>query len=635
MTHNNLEPIEGTIVAKYQPCCLCGSSDAMTIYEKEKPLHYQSWCFSCKGIQSAWNEADLYEKCEYDPELDFRDKKENHSKSKKKKDKTHMHDADNHTPEEPHAPHSTTQDVELDFKYVDIRDWAISKEVCEEVGIGVKTEVFNWGVQRKILQNYKNEMGQITAQKVRIQNVKWVLDDVGEAVRDADGKRVFETTSAGLPKWEYITTSKGKEIKCQWYGNVADTELFGMDRAKRMTGKKIAIVEGEKDLAAFATMIHRIPAVSVKDGASGAAKDCKKFFQFLNEYDEILVIGDNDEPGKQMNKTVAELFPRKHRVVHLDKFKDVQEYLANGAEDAFKDCFFNAKRQVPQMVKPISELMPLLFEPDPPCYCEYPWPSFNDKLGGIHLGEVVGVLAHEKIGKTSIMRNIAYHIWKTTGDPVGIIFLEDVKKDLVKGMVSLHLGVNLNKKGVTVPEDMLHQAAKDLTEDDRIYFKAEGGPGEIGDLMDVIDWMIAVGCKVIFFDNVSTLIVGDTASDSERQGIDNLIVECRDRATASEVCIFVVQHLNRQGFPRGSHALPIFASTTLELVRDGDAEDDVAKNTTEVICRGNRKYGFRGEVALLNYEHDTSFLTELNQNSIMAYKEWKERVKEESKKRRD
>ena len=114
-----------------------------------------------------------------------------------------------------------------------------------------------------------------------------------------------------------------------------------------------------------------------------------------------------------------------------------------------------------------------------------------------------------------------------------------------------------------------------------------------------------------------------------------MIVECRDRATASEVCIFVVQHLNRQGFPRGSDALPIFASTTIELIRDGDSEDDVAKNTTEVVCRGNRRYGFRGQVALLNYEHETSYLTELNQEAIIRYKEWKERVKEESKKRRD
>jgi twinkle protein len=613
------EPPIGHRIAQYEPCPLCGSSDAMAIYEKEIPKnHYQSWCFSCKGIQTAWSAPELYEEMDWKDMPNFTNVKQLVTKREEIKEMS-----------EP----TKTKDVELDFDYKDIADWGISKKVCEEVGIGVKHEVFTWGCQRKIFQNYKNELGQITAQKVRTQNVNWVMDSAGEPSKDANGKRIFETDSTGRAKWEYIKTEKGKEIKSQWYGNVADTELFGMDRARRMSSKKIVIVEGEKDLAAFASIFDRFAVVSVKDGASGVSKDCKKFFQFLNDYEEIIVIGDNDDAGRQMNRDVAALFPRKHKVVHLDKFNDVQDYFINNAVEEFKSCFFNAKKQVPQMVKPISELTHLLFEPDPPCYCEYPWPSFNDKLGGIHLGEVVGILAHEKVGKTSFLRNVAHQVWKTTGDPVGIIFLEDVKKDLVKGMVSLQLGINLNKKGVTVPPDMLRKAADELSVDDRIYFKAEGGPGETDALMDVIDWMIAVGCKVIFFDNVSTLIVGDTASDSERQGIDNLIVECRDRATASEVCIFVVQHLNRQGSPRGSHALPIFASTTLELIRDADTEDEVAKNTTEVICRGNRKFGFRGEVALLNYEHDTSYLTELNQNSILAYKEWKEKVKEESKKR--
>lgn len=958
-------PVVGNRISQWEPCPLCGSSDAMAVYEKDSPAkHYQSWCFSCRGIQTAWTEAELYEIVA--PEDAPRFHNVLAMNQPKKQDK-----APDMTPD--NSSHQTIKDIQLDFEYRDIKDWKITKAVCEEVGIGVKIEDFGDHLRRTIFQNYKNEVGQITAQKVRVQTLGCIKDSAGDPERDASGRRVWETNSEGEPKWEYTKSSKGKEIKCMWYGNVADTELFGMDRARRMTGKKIVLVEGEKDLAAFASVFDRIPVVSVKDGASGAVKDCKKFFQFLNGYDEIIVCGDNDEAGRQMSKDVAEMFPRKHKVMYLDKFKDIHEYFDAGAVDELKSCFFHAKRQVPQMVKPISELTHLLFEPDPPCYCEYPWPSFNDKLGGIHLGEVVGVLAHEKVGKchgvdtpirmydysikkvqdivagdvvmgmggqprvvkntvkgvgplyrvdqsrgmsyvvndvhllavkrksdariefieakalaaktffqrnrgdykgfrealdtsrlhqpvpldpylfglwlgdgtsnkpqfttkdaevvnafkewanprglrvtpdktgitydivgssgvtnpftqalrdlnvfgdkhvpdcyvdnhqevllqflagildtdgwvrnsgtaielaqkrkqiceavleiahrlgfhakmqqitkscvymgekktgtyykvsiigdvfkiplriarkrmvvdsvkprtnyansslnltelgvgayygfelegedktylladgtvthnTSFLRNVAYNVWKTTGDPVGIIFLEDVKKDLVNGMVSLQLGVNLNKKGVTVPDALLRQAADTLTQDDRIYFKAEGGPGEISALMDVIDWMIAVGCKVIFFDNVSTLIVGDTASDSERQGIDNLIVECRDRATASEVCIFVVQHLNRQGFPRGSHALPIFASTTLELIRDGDTDDEIAKNTTEVVCRGNRKYGYRGEVALLNYEHDTSYLTELNQNSILAYKEWKERVKEESKKRRD
>ena len=53
----------------------------------------------------------------------------------------------------------------------------------------------------------------------------------------------------------------------------------------------------------------RYPIVSVRTGAAGAVTDCKKQYEFINGFEQIVLCFDNDEPGREASRRVAELFP--------------------------------------------------------------------------------------------------------------------------------------------------------------------------------------------------------------------------------------------------------------------------------------------------------------------------------------
>ena len=92
--------------------------------------------------------------------------------------------------------------------------------------------------------------------------------------------------------------------------------------------KNFTITEGEFDaLAAFQMLGSRYPTVSIRRGATGAVKDVTEAFSWLDTFDNVVIAFDNDKPGQEASKLVAELFAHKALVVKLTKYKDANEAL--------------------------------------------------------------------------------------------------------------------------------------------------------------------------------------------------------------------------------------------------------------------------------------------------------------------
>ena len=106
-----------------------------------------------------------------------------------------------------------------------------------------------------------------------------------------------------------------KEKTFKFNGN-AQADLFGQDAFSK-GGKSVTITEGEFDaMAAYQMMFMSEPCVSVINGASGAVKDCKRNYEWLDSFDKINICFDSDKPGQEAALAVAELFdPRKVRLV--------------------------------------------------------------------------------------------------------------------------------------------------------------------------------------------------------------------------------------------------------------------------------------------------------------------------------
>ena len=111
--------------------------------------------------------------------------------------------------------------------------------------------------------------------------------------------------NSGLPVAQKLRF-QGK--KFQIVGDAGAMTLFGSHIWS--TGKKIVLTEGEIDCLSVAQAGNlRWPVVSVPNGAQSAVKAVKANWEYLNQFDEVIVMFDQDQVGQAAAQAVAELLP--------------------------------------------------------------------------------------------------------------------------------------------------------------------------------------------------------------------------------------------------------------------------------------------------------------------------------------
>mgnify|MGYP003334120359 FL=1 len=127
-----------------------------------------------------------------------------------------------------------------------------------------------------------------------------------------------------------------------WLGDPSKVSLYG--RWLWSPSKKIVITEGEIDaLTVSQLQQNRWPTVSVANGAQSAAKALKQEFEWLNQFESIVLMFDMDGPGQTAARECAELFePGKVKIAKLPR-KDANECLLKGEGEAVIRAMWDAE----------------------------------------------------------------------------------------------------------------------------------------------------------------------------------------------------------------------------------------------------------------------------------------------------
>ena len=156
----------------------------------------------------------------------------------------------------------------------------------------------------------------------------------------------------------------GKKPTKTWCQKDADTTplLFNMNRIN--TTSPLLITEGELDCAA-AIESGYLNAVSVPLGA-GNFHWIEENFDWLEQFDSIILCSDNDKAGNEMRKEVLNrLGSWRTRFVEIPfecdghKIKDLNELLYWGGKDAVIDAILNAKDTPVDSVSDFSDIQSL------------------------------------------------------------------------------------------------------------------------------------------------------------------------------------------------------------------------------------------------------------------------------------
>jgi twinkle protein len=405
-----------------------------------------------------------------------------------------------------------------------------------------------------------------------------------------------------------------------WLGDPSQTSLYGQ-WLWPSGGKMVVVTEGEIDaLTVSQLQQNRWPTVSIQNGSAGAAKSLKKQLEWLNKFESVILMFDMDEPGQKAAKECAELFePGKAKIASLP-YKDANECLVKGKGDEVIRAMWNASVYRPDGILNGEDLWSTIIEQDTSKSIPYPWTFLNEKTHGIRTSELVTLTAGSGIGKSAVVREIAYHLLNQ-GERVGMIMLEESVKTTALGLMGLHLNRRLHLRMDNVDTDELKLAFDNTLGTGRLYLYDHFGSTKVDHLLSRIRTLAkSFDCKYIFLDHLSIVVSSMDESGDERKLIDRTMTLLRTLVQETGIGLVVVSHLRRpegKGHEegahtalnqlRGSHAIAQLSDMVIGLERNQQGE-----NPNETVFRvlKNRFSGETGQAGSLFYNTDTGRLTE-------------------------
>lgn len=413
-------------------------------------------------------------------------------------------------------------------------------------------------------------------------------------------------------------------------GKHEDVVMFGMNLFP-LGGKFLTITEGEEDaMAAYQMMKSQSPSfepsvISIPDGAASAEKACKKAWEYINSFENIIIAFDGDDVGKKAADKIAKLFDYKPRILLFSEakknkdgvweYKDANDYLKAGKVKEFVNLWWRSERMQPKGVLSFKSLWDSMTKEDTDITVTWPWEGLNKKSGGgLSTGQFVVVKASPKIGKTALLRELAYHIRCESTYNVGLIFLEDTKKSIGMGMCALHMSKPIQFGNIPYTLDELQKSHEFMSADDRLTIFDPEDDRTVENIFNKIMYFVkAHECKFIILDHISMLAY-QSADNDERRFLDKLCADLKALTTSLNIGIVAVIHTNDDGKTRGSRAPVQLCNLLINLNRDKLNSDPIIANTTEVIVEENRKTGDSGLACKLFFDRDTGRMTELDQD---------------------
>ena len=424
--------------------------------------------------------------------------------------------------------------------------------------------------------------------------------------KDSQGRTVAQKIRQPNKEFAFTGDAKAVGLYGQWLWN---------------KGKRIIITEGEIDALSYSqVMNNKWPVVSIPKGALHAATAIKKAYDYLENFEEIVICFDQDESGQKAAIECAELLPvGKARIARLP-LKDPNEMLVAGRTEELMQAFWDAKPYRPDGLLVTSDLKDSIMVADERGL-SYPFSGLNDKLGGIFPSTLITVTSGSGLGKTTFMRELAYHLHTVHRKKVGMIMLEETTKRTVRSLVGLHLNKMIEADLSNTSPEELGTAFDELFGTRDITLYDHFGSTEVDNILNRIRYMArAMDCTHVVLDHLAILISG-LQMDDERKMIDLAMTKLRTLVQETGITLFLVSHLRRPsgdkghedghavslGHLRGSHSIAQLSDAVIGLQKPSD---DPTGDATELVVLKNRSTGERGSAGILSYSRETGRLTE-------------------------
>ena len=161
-----------------------------------------------------------------------------------------------------------------------------------------------------------------SAQRLQKRNLSEKVCQKYKILKDGDILRMYYHDTSGKPIGSKIRTKN----KLFSYEGETKGLFFGQHLFFRNSKEKsVVITEGELDAASVCEALGDFPAVSLPSGAAAARKAMKNNYEWLQQFEKIILFFDNDEAGHKATKEAADVLPpgkvtiqlENHQVLHI------------------------------------------------------------------------------------------------------------------------------------------------------------------------------------------------------------------------------------------------------------------------------------------------------------------------------
>lgn len=424
-----------------------------------------------------------------------------------------------------------------------------------------------------------------------------------------------------------------KDKKFFWLGGEAP--LYGQHLWKS-GGKMIVVTEGELDaLSVSQAQNNKWPVVSLPHGAQNAPKTFKQELDYLESFESVILLFDMDDAGREAAQKCATLLsPGKIKIGQLP-LKDASEMLKAGRGAEIVQCIWQAKEFVPSGIVNGQDLWEDLEKPIE-TGLSYPFKSLTRLMYGAREGEIYVLGAGTGLGKTTVYKEIAYHLAMEHDQKVGLLFLEEQNKMTALSMMSIAAERPLHLPDTKIDEQEKKEYFEKLFGSGKFYMFNHFGSTSFEEIKSRIRYLVvSCGVKYIFLDHLAALTSGNPNLD-ERREIDMIMTKLASMVRELNFTLFCISHLSTTADKksheeggrvtirhfRGSRAIGQWADALWALERDQQAEDDNERHTSTFRILKDRYTGqATGETFKLFFDKNTHRITEINGKPMPALPE--------------
>jgi twinkle protein len=387
-----------------------------------------------------------------------------------------------------------------------------------------------------------------------------------------------------------------------------DNALFGQSLFKA-GGKFVTVCEGELDaMSVFEMFGSKWASVSINNGVN-CTDNIKANIEWLDSFETVVLCFDNDIAGREAAKKIAPILgPNKCKILTLAKHKDASEYIMHSNGKEFVAEWWNdAKPFIVSGVATVADMYTAMHNYRDTELIPLPdaFGNLNEMMrGGVARGELVSIIAHTSIGKTTILNELIYHFAVNTKEKIGCFMVEDNIDETIRKVVSVHTGENMQ---LTKPNDLdvdrIMDEAIDIGFASKIQLHNDGGGSvDLEEMFSKIRYFIkGVGCTVILLDPLHTAIK-NLSNENIEEVMDRFIKLCKE----TKATVILSTHTRKPddgSHPhkiceydvKGSGAIPQACHTNILFSRDKLAEDDYTRNSTRIRVPKMRRTGQTGE----------------------------------------